>query len=612
MNRKALFFFVSALLLSALLLLGAAAGTVYLADGGSGNGKTADAPLGNIADAYTALGDEGGRIVIVKQYTLGENFVEPAHSGTVTLTQSDGETVYNAGGARGLIANNHRYILNGPFCLDELTIRGKGADVSTNFILFVAQYHPISVTESVVCADFSAKSNVVSGQASIVGGVQSGADAYEDAKMDDRDTHITVAGGTWSIIAFSRQVSRRFTGMAHIELRGGTFKNVYLGAANQGYGGDIDLLITSGSFENLIYAHHTGAIDLSGNLTAKVTGGDFSKVSVFEGATNGKTSTLDLTGYADAATLLPKLAGFSKVLTESGEMKMLIADEVFASGSFTASNGVTLPYRYYLPQGYEDGADYPLFFYLHGNGSRGSDNKTQLTTNGAALMNAVLNSKYKCIILAPQCPASPNAWVATDKYPGGTGFAGDFAAGSGPSSRFLAAAVELLSAFIKSNRVDTSRIYMTGSSNGGGATWTLGAFYPSVFAALVPLAGTGSTGGDLSFAKQYLDLPIWTFHGDADTTLNYRGTSGIVDAVKAAGGTKIKYTVIPGGTHNIWQDAASTDGLIDWIFAQQNTHFVNTLPGGDDAKETAALALMRLVALAKPERRLRDVLTALQ
>ena len=108
---------------------------------------------------------------------------------------------------------------------------------------------------------------------------------------------------------------------------------------------------------------------------------------------------------------------------------------------------------------------------------------------------------------------------------------------------------------------------------------------PYVFAAAVPLAGTGcptspvTEAGAAALAPSYVGLPIWTFHGDADTTLSIDGTNGMVAAIRAAGGTNIKYTVISGGTHNIWTAAAATDGLVDWIFAQKNDNFVNTING---------------------------------
>ncbi len=265
---------------------------------------------------------------------------------------------------------------------------------------------------------------------------------------------------------------------------------------------------------------------------------------------------------------------------------MKIPDEVFASGMFTDSRGTTIPYRYYLPEGYETaGKRYPLFLYLHGNGSRGSDNAAQITTYGATFNAAVLNSGHDCIMLAPQCPAHPNEWIDRLAYPGSDAFADDLA--DGKLERIhLNAAIELLSSFIQNEayRVDTSRIYVAGPSNGGAATWALTAAYPHVFAAAIPMCGAGQAMSPMTKAgvdalvPRWLHTPIWAFHGDADKMLSIEGTKTLVNAIKAAGGDKIRFTVIPGGPHNIVTTVAATDGLTDWLFAQKNDNFVNTLP----------------------------------
>ncbi|MBQ7660434.1 MAG: hypothetical protein IJS44_00080, partial [Clostridia bacterium] len=76
------------LLISALMVLSAVAAesTVYVTDGGSGDGTTAASPLGSLADAYAALGDDGGKIIITDTVSIATSFVEPAHTGKVTLT----------------------------------------------------------------------------------------------------------------------------------------------------------------------------------------------------------------------------------------------------------------------------------------------------------------------------------------------------------------------------------------------------------------------------------------------------------------------------------------------------------------------------------------------
>ena len=571
------------LLLSAMILLAVlfllpaaaedAAAVVYVTDGGTGNGATPEAPLGSLSAAYTALGDAGGTIVIMEKLTLTAHFTEPAHTGAVTVTQEHGGVSYRQTDDHGLKVTNYRYFLNGPTTFEHITFRGSGQTGNT-FLLFVAQFNPITMGEGIHCEDFGDFSVIARG-VSILGGVQSGGDKANTV-TDDLDTHITIRSGKFIIAAFSRQVSTQYTGMAHIHIYGGQLYNLYLGSANAGKGGDVDLRIEGGEFSGLWMATSGTACNLTGDLTITITGGDFSKLTGADGTVSDGTSSIDLSAFADASVLQSKLADFDTIITQSGTTSNLKPEAVFETGSFTASNGATIPYRYYLPEDYEtSGKTYPVFLYMHGNGSRGSDNATQLTTNGAALNTAVLNSKYDCIMIAPQCP-SASQWVTN--YPGGTGFAGELAAGARQNSQYLDAAIELLNYFITTYRADTSRIYVTGSSNGGGAAWSMTAWYPEVFAAAVPLAGTGDTGAAAAIASRYTQVPIWTFHGDADTTLSVEGTRKLVEAIQAAGGEKIIYTEIAGGTHNIWKEAAATEGLIDWIFAQTNEHFQNTLP----------------------------------
>ncbi|HRG10743.1 MAG TPA: phospholipase, partial [Cyclobacteriaceae bacterium] len=65
-------------------------------------------------------------------------------------------------------------------------------------------------------------------------------------------------------------------------------------------------------------------------------------------------------------------------------------------------------------------------------------------------------------------------------------------------------------------RVDPSRIYITGLSLGGGGAWEYVANFPQKVAALAPICGGYNT---LSWACTYRNnnIPIWAFHGDADT-----------------------------------------------------------------------------------------------
>ena len=577
-------FLLCCLLLCGVLALGAAAAEkiTYVADGGAGDGTSAAAPLGDLTAAYNALGADGGEIVIVGKYTLDANFTEPVHAGVVTLTQEVGGTSYRTAEGSGLIGGGKRFILSGPTTFRDMTLRSTGAE----FMLLVARFHPIVFDTGVECLGFGDFSLVHKG-VSILGGAQYGADGVA---TDDLDTHITVKSGEVVLVGFSRQVDKAYTGMAHIDISGGTVHNIYLGAVNKGSGGDADLNITGGTFVGNWFATSAASV-VNGNCTVKITNGNFEGFGTADFAVTGSghTSTVDISKLPAEviAGLAPKFSNYTTLITDSGAVSTKVANDVFLYGSFTDSKGTTIPYRYYLPEGYAtSGETYPVFLYMHGNGSRGTDNVGQISKTGTELNTAVFRSDYDCIMIAPQCPAT-DMWIARNAYPGSDKFAADIADGT-LERAYLNAAMELLGCFIEDNRdvIDTSRIYLSGASNGAGAAWAMAALHPHTFAAVVPMAGTGQPQGPVTadgaaaIAAHYLDTPIWTFHGDADPTLLIKGTDALVAAIRDAGGTKIKYTVIEGGKHNIWPTVAKMPEVIDWIFAQKNTQFENTmLPG---------------------------------
>ncbi len=577
MKKSLLFFLVSILLCCSYFsfTVFAAETVVYVSDGGTGDGASAETPVGTLDAAYAALGDNGGTIVIVDKLTVTSHFVEPEHSGTVTVTQVYQNTDYRTSETCGINIVTCRYILNGPTTFTNITFRGDTAK-TYNYVLFVAQFNDIVMDEGVNCVNYGDYSTIAFG-ASIVGGVQNGADKYKTVATD-RDSHITVKSGEFLIAGFSRQVDNDFEGMAHIDIYGGIIHNIYPGNGEKGTAGDVDLNIYGGTFVGKII---TGTVSkIKGKLDIKITGGDFTNFKEADGTVeSGGTSIFDVSEYEGGAALAAKANNFTRIITDAGEITNKVPNDVFEYGTFVASNGITLPYRYYIPESYTtSAAKLPLFLYMHGNGSRGSDNTTHVTTNGAALNNEVFNSQYECIMLAPQCAKSPKQWVTN--YAGSAEFASEIESGEFESGEYLNAAIELLDYFLNTYRVDTTRVYVTGSSNGGGATWSLTARFPYVFAAAVPLAGAKTYDGVNEIAPRYAHQNIWTFHGDADKTLPVDATRALVNAIKAAGSTTITYTELAGGGHNIWSQAASTSGLVDWIFSKTNSAFNNTLRAG--------------------------------
>jgi predicted peptidase len=216
-----------------------------------------------------------------------------------------------------------------------------------------------------------------------------------------------------------------------------------------------------------------------------------------------------------------------------------------------------LPYRLYVPSGYDGTGQYPLVVYLHGAGERGTDNEKHIAKNGAPRLGNELQALTPCFVMAPQCPTD-SRWVEVEW--------GDKEPHKMPQqpSEPMRLLLQLLDELPQEFSLDTRRIYLTGISMGAFGTWDLLVRRPKLFAAAIPVCG----GADDSTAPQIKGIPVWTFHGDADGVINIGRTRGMVEAMKAAGAA-IQYTEYPGVAHNSWDKAYAETGLFEWMLARQ-------------------------------------------
>ncbi len=218
-----------------------------------------------------------------------------------------------------------------------------------------------------------------------------------------------------------------------------------------------------------------------------------------------------------------------------------------------------LPYQVFYPQSQKK---LPLIIHLHGTGEAGHDNQAQLYTGQRIgpdyFASDDIQAIQKAIVLAPQTPENTR-WASTSIEPY------DFS--STPSTASMTALLHLIDDMIKTDsRIDTSRIYMTGLSRGGQGVWNAALQRPDFFAALVPIAGSSSPAD----ARRLINLPIWTFHGDSDTTTDVAYTREMVDAIILAGGSAqhLRYTEIPGGEHpDAWLTAFKDEQLYRWLLS---------------------------------------------
>ena len=127
----------------------------------------------------------------------------------------------------------------------------------------------------------------------------------------------------------------------------------------------------------------------------------------------------------------------------------------------------------------------------------------------------------------------------------------------------LEAVLALVSETMKNQPADPKRLYVTGISMGGYATWDLLGRTPGRIAAAVPICG----GGDPATATKFKDVPIWSFHGEVDGAVPVTATREMIAALEKAGG-KPKSTFYPGVNHDSWTRSYNDPELIRWMFEQ--------------------------------------------
>src|SRR5438094_606002 len=109
------------------------------------------------------------------------------------------------------------------------------------------------------------------------------------------------------------------------------------------------------------------------------------------------------------------------------------------------------------------------------------------------------------------------AWAALSMTPVAAGMA-PRAFGADATPALLPGAplgLALIDRLVSELDVDEERIYVTGQSMGGAGAWNLIAHRPDRIAAAAICCGS-ATPDDGSAG---IEVPVWNFHGDADTTV---------------------------------------------------------------------------------------------
>ena len=201
-----------------------------------------------------------------------------------------------------------------------------------------------------------------------------------------------------------------------------------------------------------------------------------------------------------------------------------------------------LRYFVYLPENYDSNKEYPILVYLHG-GSIGYHRGAKITPWSKDLKSyseQIAKGIEDCIILAPQAPGTsvsgedvPNSYwsglSAKEILGGGT-------INKSESSPYLRATQKLMSDFLEKGilykgstyKVDASRVYLAGHSQGAVGSFMMLKDCPDVFAAAIIGAGIG----DPDSVDLWKDTKVRIYHGKHDNMVDYEACEIMAQALK--------------------------------------------------------------------------------
>ena len=226
--------------------------------------------------------------------------------------------------------------------------------------------------------------------------------------------------------------------------------------------------------------------------------------------------------------------------------------ELHPAGS---TEGSPVGYAEYVPPGYGDDEARPLLVFLHGTGEVGDGSEQMLDLvfkNGipAMIRDDRWPAEHPFVVLAPQFATEDCIWTED-------------------LDRFLSFAIDRYD-------VDPERVYLTGISCGGIATWNyLGEHRDETVAgaviisaqALDALAGAGCELGR---------VPIWVVHGAEDDVVPVHFVEEQIEELRTCTDPEpvdLRFTVHEDLDHFAWDptyEGTADDDILGWLLEQRN------------------------------------------
>ncbi len=217
-------------------------------------------------------------------------------------------------------------------------------------------------------------------------------------------------------------------------------------------------------------------------------------------------------------------------------------------GSFISpSLKTSVGYLVDLPARYDSAGPerYPVLIFLHGIGERGNGGAELTKVDKWGLPRlAHHGERFPMIVISPQLPSNQKRWP-------------------------VALIDELIDSISGAYLIDSTRIYLTGLSTGADGAWVYAVARPNRVAAIVPIAGEGSTSGICAMRN----VAVWAFHGERDKDEPESHEQRLVDALNACQpppAEPARLTVYAGAGHEVWSRTYDGSGGFDifaWLLA---------------------------------------------
>ncbi len=179
----------------------------------------------------------------------------------------------------------------------------------------------------------------------------------------------------------------------------------------------------------------------------------------------------------------------------------------FAIDTAPEADGYALDYAYYSPAGENDDTKYPLVIFLHGIGHADYVGAQLDDSDFPYWASQELQSRFSeggAFVLLPRAPEHKLVYWSKTLIPALRSVIDDMLAKHG-------------------DNIDTTKIFIGGSSAGGEMTWDMIIAFPEYFAGAFPIAATGTVSA--ADTKTSADVAIWMIASKLDPVVSYPATT---------------------------------------------------------------------------------------